>query len=105
MFAGGNTVGNCRRNVYKTKWFDSPLTLSGDNESLAFLRQQHPNSICKTPRGIQAELSESKRPFGRGNNVLRISPKNGLLCLNREQQNGICQNYRVRFCCKSKLHK
>jgi len=58
--------------------------------------------VCSNPSGIQAQLSETMMPFGRGNNNLKISPTLGLTCLNSEQINGRCQDYRVRFCCKGK---
>ena len=102
LFSGGNTVGNCRDNVFKTEWFnvDSPNTGDGDIESFKIIKQKFPTLVCEKPEGIQAQLSTSMLPFGRGNNTLFISPQEGLICLNSDQENGKCENYRVRFCCK-----
>ena len=106
MLTGSDIIGNCRKDVYWTEWFnvDNPGFGVGDNESLAMIRRLHPGSVCDHPRGIQAQISGSNLPFGRGNNYLsKLSPKTGLVCRNSDQTNGRCQNYRVRFCCQGIL--
>ena len=103
LFSGGDTVGNCRGiSIYRTEWFDidNPNTGEGDEETLREIRREFPNQVCKKPVGIQAQLSDTMRPYGRGNDTLSISPKNGLSCLNADQESRQCQNYRVRFCCE-----
>ena len=104
LISGGSTVGDCSNNIYRTDWFDidSPKSGNGDFETLAAIRLQYPLEVCKKPVGIQAELSDTMKPFGRGNDSLSISPLDGLVCINADQEAGRCQNYRVRFCCRGK---
>ncbi|XP_076825717.1 uncharacterized protein LOC143471206 [Clavelina lepadiformis] len=101
-YAGGSdVVGKCQGSVHWTEWFntDNPNEGLGDVESLSTIQTRYRNNICVTPSGIQARLAQSNQSYGRGNNLLDLSPTTGLSCLNRDQSNSICQDYRVRFCC------
>ena len=102
---GGDTVGDCRGSVYWTQWFntDNPFFGTGDSETLTRIRSLRVGQVCASPLGIQAQLSASMTPYGRGNNNLEISPRLGLICVNSRQTSGRCQDYRVRFCCRGKL--
>lgn len=87
-----------------TQWFDKKLTTEsdGDDQSLAALQAEYPDAICKSPEGIQAILKKNGDPYGKGGNVLTISPTKGLVCLESDQKLNDCQDYLVRFCCKGK---
>ncbi|KAL8198536.1 UNVERIFIED_CONTAM: hypothetical protein K2H54_015294 [Gekko kuhli] len=102
----------------RTRWFDrdNPSGV-GDFELLSDLRKEYPNEICPDPLCLEAETLEGtsasqtgqifKRvtnfsahglrslPFG----AFRFNPTEGFACVNEEQEEGFCQDYRVRFTC------
>ena len=93
-------VGYCPSGSTWTSWHnrDRPSG-TGDWEVRSLYL---PKGTCadKNPSAVEARLVSSKQPFYFGGNVLSISPSIGLICQNKHQSNGICQDYEVRYCCK-----
>ena len=75
----------------------------GDFETLEAIKNSYPSQVCNNPSGIQAELSGTNLPYGRGGNSVEISPDLGLICQNSQQSNGTCRDYRIRFCCSGEI--
>ncbi|XP_072554374.1 cell migration-inducing and hyaluronan-binding protein-like isoform X1 [Paramormyrops kingsleyae] len=83
-----------------SEWFDRDDERgSGDWEKLAELRRVFPDRVCSSPLDMQAETHDGI-PSNLTQEVFHKHDKDyGLVCLNREQPDGICHNYRVRFLC------
>ncbi|KAJ8249320.1 hypothetical protein GJAV_G00233530 [Gymnothorax javanicus] len=83
-----------------TEWFDRDDERgSGDWEKLADLQKTYPDRICSGPLGIQA-VTQDGVPANETGEIFHKFDKNyGFVCLNKDQPDGICQNYRVRFLC------
>ncbi|XP_058231868.1 cartilage intermediate layer protein 2-like [Hemibagrus wyckioides] len=83
-----------------TQWFnrDNPGG-SGDYEILDRLRVEYPGKICSKPLSIEARTlsgvlaSQTEQVFAYYNTV------HGFACVNNQQVNGRCMNYKVRFRC------
>uniref|UniRef100_F6T5Q7 WxxW domain-containing protein n=1 Tax=Ciona intestinalis TaxID=7719 RepID=F6T5Q7_CIOIN len=86
-----------------TQWYnsDSPGhgSLGGDSETLAHVLSSYRTRVCRIPTGIQARIASNDLPYGRANQTLLITPLTGLICLNKDQDNGQCRDYKVRYCC------
>ncbi|XP_078487251.1 uncharacterized protein LOC100185965 [Ciona intestinalis] len=100
---GGSRVGICRGNVFWTQWYNSGSPghslAGGDSETLAHVLSSYRTRVCHIPTGIQARIVSSDQPYGRANQTLVITPLTGLICLNKDQDNGQCRDYKVRYCC------
>ncbi|XP_018620469.1 cell migration-inducing and hyaluronan-binding protein-like isoform X1 [Scleropages formosus] len=83
-----------------TEWFDRDDERgSGDWEKLADLQKVFPERICSNPLDMEAETADGI-PSSQTQEVFHRNEKDyGLVCLNKEQPDGICHNYRVRFLC------
>ncbi|KAJ8393076.1 hypothetical protein AAFF_G00067590 [Aldrovandia affinis] len=83
-----------------TDWFDrDDARGSGDWEKLADLHKAFPERTCSSPMGIQVE-THGGVPSNETGEVFHKNDKDyGFVCLNKDQLDGICQNYRVRFLC------
>lgn len=66
------------------------------------------NSTCQNPRtvplAIQARVNGSRIPFNHTDDTLVVNPIFGLHCYNRDQVDGQCEDYEVRFCCYSEFY-
>ncbi|XP_050415738.1 uncharacterized protein LOC126829694 isoform X2 [Patella vulgata] len=82
-----------------TEWYDRDnVSGTGDLETLTILREENPGQICEQPLAIDAQLLDG-RPYTASGEIVTISPTTGLICKNKDQIDGICDDYRVRFCC------
>ncbi|KAK6182591.1 hypothetical protein SNE40_010242 [Patella caerulea] len=82
-----------------TKWYNRDRASgTGDWETLADLRKENQDQICEKPSGIDAQLLDG-RHYTAGGDKVTINPTTGLICLNRIQNDGRCNDYKVRFCC------
>lgn len=59
--------------------------------------------VCAQPSKIEAKIVGGSTVYRPGDNVPNrlsyFSPAQGLACVNKEQPDGICQNYTVRYLC------
>ncbi|KAK6180690.1 hypothetical protein SNE40_008695 [Patella caerulea] len=72
---------------------------TGDWELLRNLRDENPNRICERPIAIDVRRRSNGRDFRTCGENVTVSPSYGFLCLNRDQDDYYCQDYKVRFCC------
>ena len=97
-------VGSCPRDGTWTSWHsrDRPSG-TGDWEVRSLYK---PKGTCvddKTPPlAIQARLVSNKQPYQTGGDVVTVSQSLGFICKNNNQQDGRCNDYEVRYCCKKK---
>ncbi|XP_002739633.2 uncharacterized protein LOC100367634 [Saccoglossus kowalevskii] len=80
-----------------SQWFDedSPEEGIGDLETLATLCEK----TCKRPSAIQAQTIDGIPAELTGDVLLSNDIINGFACLNEEQDDEKCEDYKVRFCC------
>ncbi|MEO1643138.1 MAG: hypothetical protein AAFR74_07355 [Pseudomonadota bacterium] len=81
-----------------TKWLnrDRPGG-NGDFDTLAGFRQS--GQACETPIEIECRTSAGKVPHNQTGEVYSCAPQTGGACVNRQQSDGRCQDYEVRFKC------
>uniref|UniRef100_A0A673GJX2 Cell migration-inducing and hyaluronan-binding protein-like n=1 Tax=Sinocyclocheilus rhinocerous TaxID=307959 RepID=A0A673GJX2_9TELE len=83
-----------------TEWFDCDDERgSGDWEKLTDLHKAFPERSCSNPLDIEAETLDGIPANMTGEVFSKFDRKYGFVCLNKEQVDGICHNYRVRFLC------
>ncbi|XP_067303554.1 mucin-5AC [Pseudorasbora parva] len=101
-----NKEGDAYNSIYMlwtsciTQWFDrdNPNGL-GDYELLADLLSIYPEEICPNPIGIEAQ-TVSGQPASQTGDIFQVyNPTTGLSCVNSNQGDGVCADYKVRFTC------
>jgi len=55
-------------------------------------------AVCVNPVGVECTTLNGVKSSLTGETVT-CTPQTGFICKNAEQQDGICQDYKVRFCC------
>ncbi|XP_055515432.1 uncharacterized protein LOC129711657 [Leucoraja erinacea] len=84
----------------KTPWFDRDNpTGQGDFEDLVNLRKENPNQICSKPIACEVQTVGGKPPSSTNDNIPECSILTGFVCLNKDQTNGACEDYKIRFTC------
>ncbi|XP_070564194.1 uncharacterized protein [Ptychodera flava] len=82
-----------------TDWYNRhDSQLDGDVERIEDIRQVHPNVLCDNPTAIDAK-TVNDIPAQSTGDVFRQFNETGLVCMDEDQVNGKCYNYKVRFCC------
>ncbi|XP_038629499.1 uncharacterized protein si:dkey-205h13.2 isoform X1 [Scyliorhinus canicula] len=95
QFTCPQTFCNCR-----TQWFDrDDPTGSGDFEGLANLQKEHPRLVCSNPTACEVETTSGTPASDSGDNVAPCSPSTGFICVNKDQDDETCEDYRIRFVC------
>uniref|UniRef100_A0A8C4T0Z0 hyaluronoglucosaminidase n=1 Tax=Erpetoichthys calabaricus TaxID=27687 RepID=A0A8C4T0Z0_ERPCA len=83
-----------------TEWFDRDDERgSGDWEKLSDLRAAFPGKICAAPLDIQAATHDGVASNLTDEVFYKNDKDYGFVCLNKDQPDGICNNYKVRFLC------
>uniref|UniRef100_A0A8C5EQS8 WxxW domain-containing protein n=1 Tax=Gouania willdenowi TaxID=441366 RepID=A0A8C5EQS8_GOUWI len=86
----------------KFLWFDrDDPSGSGDWETFKDLYKENPGKICPHPRSIEAQTLSGQKAPAPGDEVILIWPTIGLICKNKDQKDGKCEDYRVRFRCSA----
>ncbi|XP_059494000.1 uncharacterized protein si:dkey-205h13.2 [Stegostoma tigrinum] len=84
----------------KTEWFDRDNPSgNGDYEDLVNLQKEYPNQICSRPTGCEVETTAGVPASETGDNIPECTVSSGFACVNAEQDNGSCEDYRIRFNC------
>uniref|UniRef100_UPI00398F5DC2 mucin-5AC isoform X2 n=1 Tax=Pristiophorus japonicus TaxID=55135 RepID=UPI00398F5DC2 len=84
----------------KTQWFDrDDPSGDGDYENLANLRKQYPGQMCRNPTACEVETISGVPASSSGDNITECSVSTGFTCVNEEQEDGRCEDYRIRFTC------
>ncbi|XP_070578631.1 uncharacterized protein [Ptychodera flava] len=71
-----------------------------DWESLDNLRSENPGEICDNPTAVYAETIRGVPAELTGEVFHSYDTNSGFTCLNEEQRDRACQDYRVKFCCR-----
>ncbi|XP_043080249.1 uncharacterized protein si:dkey-205h13.2 [Puntigrus tetrazona] len=83
----------------RTPWFDRDNPSGpGDYETLSLTLVTYPLQVCAQPIAIEVATISGTPALPTGNNFLVYDPTQGFVCVNA-QQNGGCQDYKVRFTC------
>ncbi|TSK53827.1 Cell migration-inducing and hyaluronan-binding protein [Bagarius yarrelli] len=94
------TVSQWVQEAEWTEWFDRDDERgSGDWEKLSDLHKAFPERLCSNPLDIEAETVDGVPANMTGDVFSKFDKNYGLVCLNKDQQGGICRNYRIRFLC------
>ncbi|KAK6180808.1 hypothetical protein SNE40_008794 [Patella caerulea] len=91
---------NCNR---WTEFFnqDNP-NATGDDETLTSLRKgRERRTICANPSTMEYQTVSGDDCINNGE-LLTYGPNYGLLCLNAQQPDQKCNDYKIRFCCKDR---
>lgn len=85
-----------------TPWLNrDSQTGNGDYETRADFS---PSQVCATPMAIEARIIGRSTIYRPGDStpdsLSQFSASKGLVCVNSEQTDGVCNNYEVRFLCK-----
>uniref|UniRef100_W5M0L9 Si:dkey-205h13.2 n=1 Tax=Lepisosteus oculatus TaxID=7918 RepID=W5M0L9_LEPOC len=84
----------------RTGWFDDgDVTILGDKELLADLQRNHGDHICENPVDMEAQTISGRTSVLP---VLMFSSYDatyGFACVNADQSDSRCEDYRVRFTC------
>ncbi|XP_029994654.1 uncharacterized protein LOC115422438 [Sphaeramia orbicularis] len=84
----------------KTAWFDEGnVSDNGDSELLQDLRRKHSTRICSNPVDMEAQTVAGIKSQHTDNTFHTYSASEGLLCLNSEQKQKQCEDYKVMFTC------
>ncbi|XP_041062887.1 cartilage intermediate layer protein 1 [Carcharodon carcharias] len=87
--------GNC-----KTEWFDRDNPSgSGDYEDLVNLRKEYLDQICSNPTACEVETTSGISILSTGDNISDCSISAGFSCVNKEQEDESCEDYKIRFTC------
>ncbi|XP_056219430.1 cartilage intermediate layer protein 2-like [Seriola aureovittata] len=91
----------CGGGVCWTKWYDrDDPSGTGDWELLKNLRKENPDEICDNPLFIEAVTTDTLTPaVDTGETFNVFSPTKGFVCLKKDQSDGTCRDYKVRFGC------
>ncbi|XP_061457359.1 uncharacterized protein LOC133372578 isoform X2 [Rhineura floridana] len=86
--------------ICTTRWFDrdDPSGV-GDFETVFDLRKEYPGEICLQPTGIEAQTLEGMPASSTGQIFHPFNPEEGFACVSKEQHDGFCWDYKVRFTC------
>ncbi|CAG5927955.1 unnamed protein product [Menidia menidia] len=83
-----------------TEWFDSSEPSgSGSTENFARIARKYPGKICPNPIDIEARTLFGLTPEAAGDVIEKSSTNSGFTCRRRNQPNGRCNDYKVRFSC------
>ncbi|XP_070553091.1 uncharacterized protein [Ptychodera flava] len=85
-----------------TRWFNLPKEFQGDYETLDRILTAFPRLVCDNPSGIEVQTSEGM-PAAETGEVFHQYDAHGFICLDNQQDDGICNDYRIRFCCPGKF--
>ncbi|XP_032903689.1 cartilage intermediate layer protein 1-like [Amblyraja radiata] len=96
-----NHVTGFRKEVCcKTEWFDrDDPSGNGDYELLADLQKENPGRICTKPIACEVETTKGVPASQTGENFASCNASTGFFCVNKNQRDGSCQDYRIRFHC------
>ncbi|XP_078095332.1 uncharacterized protein LOC144510017 isoform X4 [Mustelus asterias] len=84
----------------KTRWFDrDDPSGSGDFEDLVNLRKEYPGQICNSPTACEVETTSGIPDSNSGDNIPECSISTGFACINNDQNDGYCEDYKIRFSC------
>ncbi|XP_069771676.1 mucin-5AC, partial [Narcine bancroftii] len=84
----------------KTQWFDrDDVSGKGDFETLVNLQKEYPDQICSNPTACEVETLSGIPASDTGENIAPCSITTGFTCVNEEQIDGVCEDYRIRFTC------
>ncbi|XP_074774745.1 mucin-5AC [Athene noctua] len=86
-----------------SEWYDGSLQTpgydGGDFETFDDLRAKG-YEVCKAPRAVQCRAEKYPDiPLTDLGQVVECSTTTGLLCYNRDQISGVCNNYEIRILC------
>ncbi|KAL1250060.1 hypothetical protein QQF64_021065 [Cirrhinus molitorella] len=85
--------------ICRTPWFDRDNPGGkGDYETLSLTLITYPLQVCAQPIAIEVATISGTPVLPAGNNFQVYDPTQGFACVNA-QQNGGCQDYKVRFTC------
>jgi len=94
---GRDVIGSCEPSDWG-KWLDVDHPFgTGDSETLESHRATD-KDLCASPIGMQIRTTDDIN-FIEQNQLLRHSLSYGMQCLNVDQADGNCLNYKVRYCC------
>ncbi|XP_078584280.1 uncharacterized protein LOC144866630 [Branchiostoma floridae x Branchiostoma japonicum] len=84
-----------------TPWFDRDNpSATGDWETLTPLRKENPGRICFSPTAVHARvISTQVEASLAGESIHWYDTTTGFACINEEQDDDMCLEYEVRFCC------
>ncbi|XP_002730909.1 mucin-5AC-like [Saccoglossus kowalevskii] len=89
-----------------TKWMDKDdSSKTGDWETLPDLEDAFPGTMCDNPVSIDVVTLDGTPADQTGEVFLFMSPTRGFACINDDQPDGVCQDYKVRFCCDDATEK
>ncbi|KAL7889651.1 hypothetical protein AOLI_G00019090 [Acnodon oligacanthus] len=90
----------CAPQVCYSQWFDrDDPSGNGDYETLTDLRKEYPGEICSQPLTIQAVTMSGVPAENSGKVIQTYDTVVGFACVNAQQKNGDCLDYKVRFGC------
>ncbi|XP_059808562.1 cell migration-inducing and hyaluronan-binding protein [Hypanus sabinus] len=97
------TVGSVSewvQDVEWTVWFNRDDERgTGDWEKLTDLKASYPEKVCESPIDMQVATVDGIPASLTAQVFHKHDLDYGFVCLNKDQVNGICHNYKVRFLC------
>ncbi|XP_070561692.1 uncharacterized protein [Ptychodera flava] len=83
-----------------TDWYSRPIDIETNNdiETADAIKTVHPALMCDNPTSIEATTLSGITAQQTGD-VLRQFNASGLVCMDEDQDNRTCHDYKVRFCC------
>ncbi|XP_062841789.1 cartilage intermediate layer protein 1 [Trichomycterus rosablanca] len=88
-----------------TEWFDWDDSMpdnddmSGDYETLFEVKVRAADKICSSPSSVQAQTLDGVSAETTGQNFAFYDTTTGFICLNHQQKDKKCLDYKVRFEC------
>ncbi|KAK6180688.1 hypothetical protein SNE40_008693 [Patella caerulea] len=92
---------SCPRGYRWTRYYnrDRP-TGTGDYETLSLINQENPYArVCTDPIAIDVRVTRTGFDYSTAGEVVCLVPELGFSCVDAQQPDGQCQDYKIRFCC------
>jgi hypothetical protein len=88
----------CPSSTGSTSWIDDDGPAgAGDYERVAANVEKH--ATCEDPIGAQCSLVSSGADWTTTGEVVRCTASEGMVCVNNQQSDGQCHDYKARFVC------
>ncbi|KAK6180683.1 hypothetical protein SNE40_008688 [Patella caerulea] len=92
---------SCPSGYRWTRYYNRDLpTGTGDYETLSLINKENPYArVCTDPIAIDVRVTRTNRPFQTSGENVCLAPNLGFSCVDAQQPDKQCQDYKIRFCC------
>ncbi|XP_039251867.2 zonadhesin-like isoform X1 [Styela clava] len=100
---GTSQFGSCKTGAWGSWANDDDPKGAGDFELFSNHRAEGVVE-CDKPSGMEVRLLNGD-PYTLGEDVIKIEKNYGATCINQQQDDRVCNDYKIRYCCDSKCER